>query len=452
MVKQQETTTEDVMSEEVVKQQETTTEDVMSEEVVEPTGETMKKRVVITGAGIIASNGKGKEEFWQNLQDGKTGYRPITLFETGDFLVNMAGEITDFDASLYVGKKGLRLLDRSTRLLISAAHLAIADSQLQITDDNTDDVGVSVGTTFGSLKSISDFDEVTLREGPRYTNPALFPNTVINSPASQVSIWNNIQGFNTTISTGFTSSIDAMSYAYDFLQMERVKVVYTGSVEELCRQTYDGFHSLQFLSGSKQGEAFVNCPFDKRRNGITLGEGAGLISMEDHAHAVERKAPVLAEVLGFGYSFDPFRIHKYNPRGTGLKESLRQALENAQLELKDIDYICANANSTQAADRIETQAIKEVFGEWAYKIPVSSIKSMTGECFSVSGTFAVIASLGALAKDFIPPTVNYKEKDPECDLDYVPNVARKARLNNILIITFGPNGSNSCMVIGRYRG
>ena len=411
----------------------------------------MKKRVLITGLGILVSNGKGKEEFWQAIEEGKIGYRPVTLFDASQFAVNQAGEVSDFDATVYMGQKGLRNLDRSTKLMVSAAKLAIDDSKFQITEENTDEVGVSVGTTLGSIKSIADFDEVTLKEGPRYTNPALFPNTVINSPASQVSIWHHIKGFNTTISTGFTASLDAMSYAYDFLQYERAKVIYTGSVEEMCFHTFFGFYALKFMSGSKDGDSFINCPFDRRRNGITFGEGACMIAMEDYDHAVKRNAPVLAEVLGFGTSFDPFRINKYNPRALGLKRAMRFALEDANLDCKDIDYICANANSTVAADKIETSAIKEVFGEHAYKIPVSSIKSMTGECFSASGSFAVAASLGALNRNFVPPTVNYKEKDPDCDLDYVPNKSRKAVLNKIMVITFGPSGSNTCMIIGRFK-
>lgn len=411
----------------------------------------MKKRVLITGLGILAPNGKGKDEYWQALEEGTAGFRPVTLFDASQFRVNIAGEISDFDARVYMGIKGLRNLDRSTKLLVSAAKLAIDDSKFLITEENTDDVGVSVGTTLGSIRSIAEFDEVTLKEGPRYTNPALFPNTVINSPASQVSIWHHIKGFNSTISTGFTASLDAMSYAYDFLQYERAKVIYTGGVEEMCWQTFFGFYTIQFMSGSKDGQAFINCPFDKRRNGITFSEGACLIAMEDYDHAMERKAPVLAEVLGFGTSFDPFKINQYNPRAEGLKRAMRFCLEDAGLKPEDIDYICSNANSTTIADVVETRAIKDVFGEYAYKIPVSSIKSMVGESFSVSGAFSVAASLGVLNRDFLPPTINYHEKDERCDLDYVPNVSRKAKPDHIFISSFGPNGSNTCMIIRRFH-
>lgn len=405
---------------------------------------------MVTGVGVLASNGKGREEFWQALAEGRVGYRPVTLFDTSEFLVNQAGEISDFDPVLYMGPKKLRLLDRSTRLLVSASKLAVSDSQFKITEENTDQTGVSVGCTLGSIKSIQDFDIVTLTEGPRYTNPALFPNTVINSPASQVSIWNYIAGFNTTIATGFTASTDAMSYAYDFIQFERAKVVFTGGVEEMCWPTFWGFHTLKFMSGSKENTSFINCPFDKRRNGITFGEGACLVCFEEYEHAQQRGAPIFAEVLGFGHCFDPFRVNKYNPLGTGLKEAIRNALAEAEVDCQDISYICANANSTVAADKIETEAIKEVFGTYAYQIPVSAVKSMVGECYSLSGALLVAAAVGALDRDFIPPTVNYQERDPDCDLDYVPNKSVRATLKNVLVITFGPNGTNTCVVLRKF--
>lgn len=407
----------------------------------------MGQRVVITGLGILTGNGKGRADYWQALKEGRIGYKPVTLFDASQFTVNQAAEISDFDATIYLGTKGLRTLDRSTKLLVSAAKLAVDDSGYKITEQNTDDTGVSVGTTLGSLKSIADFDEVTLREGPRYTNPALFPNTVINSPASQVSIWQKIKGFNTTISSGFTASMDAMQYAYDFIQWDRAKVIYTGGVEEMCLQTFLGFYVLKFMSGAKEGTSFINCPFDKRRNGVTLGEGACLMAMEDYDHAKAREANIQAEILSFGYSFDPFRINKYNPRGTGLKLAIKEALDLAGTGITDIDYICANANSTLAADKIETAAIKEIFGRQAYKIPVSAVKSMIGECYSVSGAFAVAAALGALNEGFIPPTMNYQEPDPDCDLDYVPNKSRPANLKTALVINFSPSGSSTCMVL-----
>ncbi|MFP4472827.1 MAG: beta-ketoacyl-[acyl-carrier-protein] synthase family protein [Candidatus Omnitrophota bacterium] len=407
----------------------------------------MNKRIAVTGLGVLAGNGKGREEFWQSLKDGRPGYRPITLFETDEFNVNIAGEIPEFDAKEYMGKKGLRTLDRSTRILVSASKLAMAESGYGITEENTEMTGVSVGTTLGSLKSIAEFDEITLREGPRYVNPSHFPNTVINSPASQVSIWNDIKGFCNTLASGFTTSIDAMQYAADFIEWDRAEMVLAGGVEELCLQTFYGFHALQFISGSINGDEFINCPFDRRRNGVTFGEGAMLMVMEDFQNARDRGADIMAEVGGFGYEFDPYRLHKYNPKGTGMKNAMRKALDAAGLTIADIDCIFANANSAQNADRIEAAAIKEVFGAQAKNVPVTATKSMTGECYSVSGALAVAAALGAVREGFIPPTINYQEPDPDCDLNIIADTVSDADLKNVLINNFSPSGANACMVL-----
>ncbi|MBF0532832.1 MAG: beta-ketoacyl-[acyl-carrier-protein] synthase family protein [Candidatus Omnitrophica bacterium] len=408
----------------------------------------MAKRVVITGIGVLAANGEGKDPFWHSLRLGQSRFGPITLFETGGYSVQDGGEILGFDPAKYLGPKGLRALDRSTMLIVSAARLAIDDSRLTVTDANTDDVGVSVGSTLGSLRSISEFDEVTLKEGPRYTNPAFFPNTVINAPASQVSIWHHIKGFNATISTGFTASVEAMQYAWDYIQKGRCHAVLAGGVEEMCNQTFNGLYHLKMLSGSRPLKLWVNCPFDSRRNGIVFAEAACLCVLEEYEHARQRGAAILAEVLGFGYDFDPFRINKYNPRGTGIKNAMRRCLTNSRLEPGGVDWISANANSTEAADQIETEAIKEVFGARARNIPVSAVKSMTGETYSASGALSVAAAVGAIQGGFIPPTMHYQDKDPACDLYYVPNRALEQKVNTVLVNTFGPNGAACCVALG----
>ncbi|MBM3251680.1 MAG: beta-ketoacyl-[acyl-carrier-protein] synthase family protein [Candidatus Omnitrophica bacterium] len=411
----------------------------------------MTKRIVITGIGILAANGVGRQQYWQSLKEGKAGFRDVSLFDVSNLKVKIAGEISDFDAQKFLGVKGLRSLDRSAKLICCAGKLAIDDAKLTITEENTNDIGVVVGTTLGSVYSISEFDKEALREGPRYVNPAAFPNTVINSPASQVSIKFNIKGFNTTISTGFTASLDAIGYAIDFLNFDRAKVVFAGGVEEMCIQTFLGFYKLGFLSGSKDGQPILCCPFDKRRNGIVFGEGAVFLVLEDLEHALARNAEILAEISNFSMRFDPYRINKYNPKGDGIKKSMLIALQEGRLKPRDIDYICANANSTAKADKIETDAIKEVFGSHAKNVPVSAIKSMTGECFSVSAGFQAAAAVGAIKESFIPPTINYKEPDPECDLDYVPNQAREKEIKNVLVSSFGPSGNNSCLIIKRYE-
>ncbi|MDD5019518.1 MAG: beta-ketoacyl-[acyl-carrier-protein] synthase family protein [Candidatus Omnitrophica bacterium] len=411
----------------------------------------MNKKIVITGIGVVASNGIGKDVFWSALQKGESGIKPVSLFDTDFMRSKLAGEIKDFDAKIYLGEKGLRLLDRATKLVNVAAKLALDDSGFRVTEENTDRVGVVLGTTLGSVWSISEFDKTALKEGPRYVNPALFPNTVINSPASQISIRFKIKGFNTTISTGFTSALDALKYACDFIDMGRADAVLVGGAEELCLQTYLGFYKLRFLSGSKEGGPEINCPFDARRNGIVFGEGAAMVLIEDEKAARARGAHIYGEIASIGYSFLPFRLNKYHKLGTGLKEAMEKALQEAGLEPKDIGHISANANSTPEADCIETQAIKEVFGKDAYRIPVSSVKSMVGETFSASGAMQLAAGLASLEKEFIPPTINYENKETCCDLDYVTEGARKARVRHVLLSCFGPSGVNNCVVLSKFK-
>ena len=406
--------------------------------------------IVITGIGVLSPIGIGKDSYWESLFHGKTGFNSISLFDTSNFNVHIAGEIKDFDPVLFLGKKGLRDLDRSTRLICYAAKLAIDEAHLQITDENTHSTGVSIGTTFGSLHSISQFDREGLIEGPRYVNPSHFPNTVINSPASQVSIRYKIKGFNTTISTGFCASLDAVSYAADFIRLNRADIVLAGGVEELCEETFLGFYKLGCLSGINGTEP-VSCPFDARRDGVILSEGAAILILEDEEYALDRGTDILARVRGYGNAFDPLIDRRFNHGGTGLKNAVALALKDASLAPEDVDYISSGANSTKGLDRMETKVIKDIFGKHAYKIPVSSIKSMVGECFSASGALSLAAAIGAIKKEFIPPTINYVEKDYDCDLDYVPNKSRRQRINNVLITAADPYGNNSAILLGRYN-
>ncbi len=410
----------------------------------------MREKIAITGLGVLSPIAIGREAYWEGLREGKTGFCPVALFDTTPFRVHIAAEINNFDPISLLGKKGLRDLDRSTRLVCSAAKLAIEDSKLEITEENTYSTGVSIGTTFGSLHSISQFDRSGLIEGPRAVNPSHFPNTVINSPASQVSIRFKIKGFNTTISTGFCASLDAVSYAADSIRLKRADVVLTGGVEELCEETFMGFHDLGYLSGSDGSEPRC-CPFDARRNGTILSEGSAILVLEDEEHALKRDAAILARILGYGNAFDPSADSSFDHAGNGLRTAIVHALKDASLKTEDIDYICACSNSTKGLDRMESRIIKELFGDYALKIPVSSIKSMVGESYSASGALSLAAAAGALRNGFIPPTVNYHHRDPECDLDYVSGKAREKQIENVLVISADPYGQNSAIVLGRYK-
>jgi 3-oxoacyl-[acyl-carrier-protein] synthase II len=407
-------------------------------------------KVVVTGLGVLSPVGTGKDSFWEALFQGRTGFRQISLFDTTPFKVHVAGEITDFDPVAMLGKKGLRTLDRSTRLISSAAKLAIDDSKLQITQDNTQSIGVAIGTTFGSLHSISQFDREGLIEGPKYVNPSHFPNTVINSPASQVSIRFGIKGFNTTVSTGFCAGLDAVSYACDFIRLNRADIVLAGAVEELCEETFLGFYKLGCLSGS-DGSDPLSCPFDARRNGVILSEGATILVLEEEEHALKRDANILAKISGYENSFDPLADKNFGHEGKGLARAISLALKDASLTPKDINYVSSCANSTRGLDGMETEVLKDVFGEHALRIPVSSIKSMIGESFSASGALSLAAAVGVITRGTIPPTVNYQEKDPECDLDCVPNESRQKQVKNVLAISADPYGQNSAIVLGKYE-
>ncbi len=407
-----------------------------------------ERDIVITGIGVISPIGIGKDSYWDGLRHGKSGFKKISLFDTSGVNVHVAGEVIDFDPEVYIGKKDLRILDRSTKLITSAARLAIDDARLDINEKSTRSIGVSVGTTFGSLHSIAQFDLAGLREGPRFVNPSLFPNTVINSPASQVSIRFKIKGFNTTISTGFCASLDALTYAADFIRLKRVEAVLAGGVEELCEETFRGFYTLGFLSGSDGTSSPICCPFDARRNGTILSEGAAILILESREHALKRGAVILAKVSGYGNSFSPENDKRFSS-DNGLATAIKFAIREASLDIADIDYISASANSTRELDEMDTAAIKKVFGEKAYSIPVSAIKSMTGETFSASGALSLSAAVGAIHKGFLPPTTNYSEKDPQCDLDYVPNKAREKTINTALVISSDPYGNNTAVVLER---
>jgi len=409
----------------------------------------MKDNIVITGIGVVSSLGIGKEAFWQALKEGKSGVRPVTLFDTAHFKTKLGAQVPDFKAEEILGPKGLRTFDRTIKLLLCAGTLAVEDAGLEINEEVALDMGVSIGNAFGSVWSSSEFDKTALREGPRYVNPAEFPNTVMNSPASQLAIRFKIKGPCATISNEFVSSTDSLKYAIDLLKNKRAKIVLTGGVEELCEQTYLAFYKTRFLAGLKGEE--ISCPFDQRRNGIILGEGSALFVLESEESALKRKAHIYARVSGYGTYFQPYKIDNYEPTGFGLKKAIGLALAEAAIKPDAVSYICSAANSTLAADAIETKVLKEVFGQEAAKIPVTSIKSMTGETFSASGAMQVASCLGALEKGFIPPTINYAQKDVACDLNYVANVARNASPGNILINTFGPANLNSCLVISRHK-
>lgn len=409
------------------------------------------KVIVVTGIGVVSSCGIGREAFSKSIFDGVSGIKQISLFDNSAHTAKTAGQILDFDAQQFLQEKGLRTLDRATKLAASAAKLALDDAKLEVTENNCRSIAVSLGCTLGSVNSVCQFDKEALKEGPRYVNPAKFPNTVINSPASQISIRFNIRGFNSTISTGSSAGLDALGYAADMLCNDRARIVLAGGAEEFCLETFLGFYKTGLLAGTR-GQPELSCPFDRRRNGMVLGEGAALLVLEDLESALERKAKIYARILGYGTSFDTGSDKSPGFSGAALSRAMQAAMQSALTKPSKINYICAAANSTASLDLAETDAVKAVFGRPADCPAISSIKSTIGDCYSASGALAVAAAVEAIAKQAVPPTINYAQADPACDLNYVVNKAKSCKIDNILVNAFCPGAVSSSMVVSKFAG
>lgn len=411
-----------------------------------------QKRIVITGVGVVSPCGIGKKRFWDALKKGKSAIKPITLFNTKELGCKLAGEVPSFNVKRLLGQKGLRHLTRSTQFVLAASKLALDDAALPypVPEEKTDSYGVSLGTTMGSVHSIMEFDKQALIEGPRSVNPADFPNITHNTIASHISIRFNIKGFNTTISSSFSSSLDAISYAGNMIKNYGYKVILAGGAEELSLEVYHGLIKVKCLSRSRRHiDKEISCPYDKRRNGFIFSEGACIFVLEDLEHAQKRGARIYAELKGCGSCFNPKTKGLFNVNPEGATEAIKQAIAEFGYPGEEIDYIVGSANSTPACDFIETKAIKNAFSKKAKQIQVSSIKSIIGETFSAAGAFNTAVAIGALEYNFIPPTINYRFPDKHCDLNLVTNKATKKGLNNILINAFSHDGFNSSVVIGR---
>ena len=405
---------------------------------------------VITGIGAVSPFGIGKEILWQKLEEGASAIKEISSFDTSPFSVKVAAELKDFNPTSFLGKKGLRNLDRSSLFLLVAAKLALEERGLEINENNTDKIGVATATTFSHFWPIVEFDKEVFKEGLDFASPALFPLTVISAPSSAVSIRYNIQGFNTTLSSGFPSAIDALNYSFVALATDKAEMVLTCAVETLNFYLFFGLHKLKYMAGING--PLINCPYDRRRNGPVLGEGAVVLIVEDEKRTKKEKAKIYAKINGIGLYFDGFHIGKIHPQGRGLEKAIKKALEEAEISLKDIDCIFSCANSSYDLDRIEIKVLKKIFGKNLNKIPITSIKSMIGENFSVSAGLQIVAGIGALLRGIIPPIINYKEKDPDCYTDSFVKKPLRKDIKRILITSFGPGGYNGACILEKYVG
>jgi 3-oxoacyl-[acyl-carrier-protein] synthase II len=408
-------------------------------------------RIAITGVGVVAPNGIGKEAFWQNCLAGRSGIKPVTRFDAHPYRCRHAGEITDLSPEDFLGARGLRTLDRTTLLALIAAKLALEDAQLPLAPDAHEDVGVVLGSNMGSLRSISDFDLDGLRDGPRYVNPAHFPNVVMNSPASQVSVRFRLQALNTTIASGSTASLDAIGYALDMLQLGRAQALLVGGTEEVCWQIFAGFYHLGALTTAQHGGAPPYAPFHAQPRGTLLGEGAVMVVLEPLEACQRRGATAAATIVGYGTAFSAAGRLRCDPEARAAVRAIREALRCAEISPDGLDFISVSANGTRACDAMESSAIQTVFGSRSATIPISAVKSVVGETFSAGGAFQVALAIGALQHGAVPPTTpfGFDGEEPAPLLPGVVHRASTAPLRTALLLGVHPTGVASALVIER---
>ena len=362
----------------------------------------MRNRVVITGMGVVSSLGDSPRALHASLCAGSSGIRPVELFRTAEFGCPLGGEIPAFDATKYLGRRNLRPLDRTSRLVASAAQLTLEDSGWTAEMRSAEELGLVLGTMFGSLHTISEFDRRALAAGPAYASPMDFSNTVINAAAGQTAILHNLRGINSTISTGTTSGLQAISYATDIIRSGRARAILAGGADELCFESFCAFDRAGFLCRSDNSVGDFPIPFDARRNGAALGEGAALLMLEDAAFARERGARVLAQVTGHGNSYDYSRGEEEGEAVSAIALAVRHALNDAFTLPHEIDCLSASANGSYIADRHEAQGVVIGLNGQACKLPVTAIKSMLGETLGASGAMQVIALLGTMRDGVLP--------------------------------------------------
>ena len=408
----------------------------------------MRRRVVITGLGVVTPNGVGKDNFWSALRQGKSGIRQITRFDPTPFPTRIAGEV-DLDVPQFITPKQIKRMDRTAHLAMAAAKLAVQDSKLNLTEKDKERTGVIIGTTMaGHGWTLEEFENVYQKKGPMrintFTAIASFP----DASASYISIELDLKGPSLSLATACSSSSDAIGYAKSLIQSGFADIMFTGGSEApLFAPVFSTFCVLRALSKRNSEPATASRPFDKKRDGFVLSEGAGVVILEELNHAVKRGAHIYAEVAGIGMSCDAYHMTVPQPDGLQAERALKMALKDAGIKPNEIDYINAHGTSTPLNDKIETMVIKNVFGTHAYNVPISSTKSMIGHLIAAAGVVEICAALMAFEKSVIHPTINQEVTDPECDLDYVPNKSRMKDIKTILKNSFGFGGKNSAIVL-----
>ncbi len=400
----------------------------------------MNKRVVITGLGVVSSIGIGWQTFWAHLLKGASGISPVSAFDTAAYPTHLGGQAKTFDPGAFIGEERSRTMNRATQMALAAAKLALDDSALTTDDLTHYAVGVSHGTTLGAAQAIEDVDTALIAGGKISAN--LIRQMFTNAPPALIAREFNLTGPNLMFSTACAAGNYAIAYGYDLIKLQRADIVIAGASDPFSRIEYTGFNQFGAVAPEK-------CqPFDKNRKGMMLAEGAAILVLESLENAMRRNAPVYAEILGYGLSCDAF--HMTTASVQGIAECMRKAMREAGVSPGDVDYISAHGTGTHANDRTECAAIKQVFGHRYKEIPVSSIKSMLGHTMGAASALEAIACCLAIKNDMIPPTINFETPDPECDIDCVPNQARRHTVNIALNNSYAFGGNNASLVLKKF--
>jgi len=405
----------------------------------------------VTGIGLVTPCGIGTDNVWNNILSGKSGIGPITRFDVDRFDTKFAGEVKGFNPEDYIQPKEVKKMDLFIHYALAAAHIAVNDAGLDMGKEDPERVGVVVGTGLGGLPTIEKYHSVLLERGPGRITPFFIPMLIANEAPGHIAIQHGMKGPNLCIVTACATGAHSIGDACRIIQYGDADVMVAGGSEaNLTPLTVGGFNAMKALSTRNDDPLKASRPFDRDRDGFVVAEGSGIVILEECEHAKKRGAKIYAEIVGYGYNGDAYHITAPCPDGDGFIRCIRMALKDAQLSPDDVDYINAHGTSTKLNDYIETLAIKEVFKEKAYTVPVSSTKSMTGHLLGAAGAIEAIFSVLSIRDQVCPPTINYENPDPECDLDYVPNTARNKTINVVMSNAFGFGGTNSTLIFRRF--
>jgi 3-oxoacyl-[acyl-carrier-protein] synthase II len=411
----------------------------------------VERKVVVTGIGVISPVGSGKDKFWQSLIEGKSGIDRIKSFDPGDFDSQVAGEVKDFDPENFLPRKEYRRMDRFSQFAVCASLMAMEDASISLENLDRERAGVILGSGIGGIQTFEDQHQVLLTKGPGKVSAFFIPMMIVNMGAANVAIQLKLKGPNSCVSTACEASTHALGEALRIIQRgEADLMVAVGAEASITPLALAGFCAMKALSTHNGDPAKASRPFDRTRDGFVMAEGAAALILEEEERAKKRGARIYAELKGYGSTCDAYHITAPDPEGEGATRSMKLAIEDAHLTPEDIDYINAHGTSTPLNDKVETLAIKKLFGERAYQIKISSTKSMTGHLLGGAGALEGAATVLAIYNNIIPPTINLEEKDPECDLDYTPHHAFPLKIRNALSNSFGFGGHNGTLVFSRY--